>query len=451
MNNKLVNKLADFLQLEREFRAAESAQSLAFIATNLSSKLLSYTSALLLANNNAAQAAATNTLHASFKVQSVSGTSSFDADAPALRYVSDALNVEQSLQTADAAIELTLNTESDGPSYLLCCPLRCQGAYLGVLALRREHAWLEHEIALANQLAQPLAHAMLVFHQQAQCRRPSLLQWLQKGLQRSRLRWALPALLLLALLPVRQSVIADGQVVAKKPAVIAAGLNGVVKEVLVEPNQQVQSGDLLLRLDPTELVHRRSRVQQELALAAERLRKAEQQAFAVQQGKEVFAELRAEVELKNIELGYVQQLIERLEIRASADGVVLFSSAKDWQGRAVSTGEKVMELADAHDQQFEIWLAVADAIKLEPGAQVKFFPDAFPLRALAGAIQSVGYFASHNSDDVLAYRVTAKVDTLDERVRLGMQGTARLYGDRVILGYYLLRKPLSTLRQTLGL
>ncbi len=447
MNNKLVNKLAEFLQLEREFRGAESSQSLAFMATNLSSKLLSYTSALLLTNSNAAQA----DLPARFAVLSVSGTSAFDADAPALRFVSEALNTQQSLQTADRAKELTLAPEAGDACRLLCCPLRSHGVYLGVLALRREHAWLEHEIALANQLAQPLAHAMLMFYQREQCQRPSLLQWLQQGLKRSRLRWALPALLLLALLPVRQSVIADGQIVAKRPAVIAAGLHGVIKEVLVEPNQQVRSGDLLLRLDPTELTHRRTRVRQELALASERLRKAEQQAFAVRKDKHVFAELRAAVELKNIELDYVDQLAARLEIRAPGDGVVLFSSAKDWQGRAVATGEKIMELADAHDQQFEIWLAVADAIKLEQGALIKFFPDAFPLRAVAGAIQSVGYFASRSSDDVLAYRVTANVAALDEQVRLGMHGTARLYGDRVILAYYLLRKPISSLRQTLGI
>ena len=38
----------------------------------------------------------------------------------------------------------------------------------------------------------------------------------------------------------------------------------------------------------------------------------------------------------------------------------------------------------------------------------------------------------------------------DATVRIGLRGTAKIYGDRVLLGYYLFRRPLATLRGWTG-
>lgn len=457
MSEKLVNKLGDFLNLEREFRSAANRQALGFAACNLSRNLLKFNTAVLFRSDYDAGSAEEHTV--SYRVQAVSGTSSFDEDAPLLR----ALRLE--LDRADDSGKTAMNSRTvftrasdlagDGEQVdLLFCPLWFRQKLLGVLVLIKAQPWLEQECGLATQVQQALAHATYVFAQEEQSRRPSMVEWTWGALQKTRLRWVLAAALVLALLPVRQSVIADGQVVARTPDVIASGLNAVVRDVLVSPNQMVRKGDLLLTFDPTEHVHERSQIVQQLALAEEQLRKAEQQSFAMLQGQidgtAVFAKLRSEVELKQIELEYIDTLMERLEVRAPADGIVMFSSARDWLGRSVATGEKIMELADADDRQFEIWLDASDAISLNSGGDVKFFPDAFPLSAMAGAVDSVGFYANKQLDDRMAYRITASVNDDDEKVRLGMQGTARLYGDRVLLGYYLLRKPLSSVRQLVG-
>jgi len=43
------------------------------------------------------------------------------------------------------------------------------------------------------------------------------------------------------------------------------------------------------------------------------------------------------------------------------------------------------------------------------------------------------------------------IDDGDEQQRrLGLHGTAKLYGGRVVLGYYLLRRPIATARAWLG-
>jgi hypothetical protein len=51
---------------------------------------------------------------------------------------------------------------------------------------------------------------------------------------------------------------------------------------------------------------------------------------------------------------------------------------------------------------------------------------------------------------VVAYRLLASIEGAPEHARLGLHGTAKLYGGRVLLGYYLLRRPLATLRAWSG-
>ena len=43
-----------------------------------------------------------------------------------------------------------------------------------------------------------------------------------------------------------------------------------------------------------------------------------------------------------------------------------------------------------------------------------------------------------------------QADSTANKVRLGLHGTAKVYGEEVSLGYYLLRRPLSALRAWTG-
>jgi len=439
MHDKLVNKLTDFIQFEREIRSASSLNSLGFTACNYLRRLVDYDVALLLLENAGKQ-----------KVNVVSGVSDFDSRSPLVSACEHLCNHSE-IQLNNVVVHIGDTLPGELRQRFNDIQIQ-QLATVGMngrkatLVLVREAPWQKHELQLLQQVGEVLAHAINAFS--AKQRKPRL-SWLSPGL-RPNWRWAVCALALLSVIPVPQSIIADAEVTARTPDVVAAGLNGVIEEILVRPNERISKNQLLLRFDDTDLKHREITLQQELVLALEQLRKAKQHSLnTAVEGRE-FAELESQIELKKLELEYVSDSMSRLELRANTDGVVLFSRKQDWMGRSVATGEKIMEIAASDDNQFEIWVAANDAIDLSEGGQIKFFPDAKPLEAVTGLVDSVGFFASRSDTDELAFRVVADPADNKETLRLGMKGTARLYGDKVSIAYQVLRKPISAIRKNVG-
>jgi len=444
--SELVQKLANFMQFERDLRSAQTLEAFGFVVCNSVKKLVSFDSALLLVN----QASDVRTTQS---VTTVSGVSQFDTQAPLVK-LSQLLVNSSELDIQDTELHRVNHLPEQFSEQLAQVQLQELVTVVLIpgritLVFIRQNNWRAKELQLLQQIAEPAGHAarpLIDIHKRN--------KFALSRLYSKRAWWAgLVMMILLAFLPVQQSVIATGEISAKAPAIVASGLNGVIKDILVAPNESVTAGQTLVRYDDTDLSLQQNTLREELSLARERLRKARQQNLTngrTDQNNR-FADLQTQVELKTIELAFIEKMMSRLEIKAASNGVALFSRAEDWVGRSVVTGEKIMEIADSSDQQFEIWVAASDAIDLPVGSLVKFFPDAFPLRSLKGSIESTSFYATQITPETLAYRVLAKLEKQDERVRLGMKGTFRLYGDRVSLGYYLFRKPLSAIRRSVGI
>lgn len=443
--SRLVEKLGTFIQFERDARDSKSTDALAFVACNRIRSLVKYDSALFL----------TAGINGRQRVEYVSGVSSFDPQAPLVVFAERLVNSSDvSLQdtAVHSAVRLPQQFEQDLYDIQLDEVVTATlVAGKSTMVFVRQEPWQLPELQLIQQTAEVTGHAFSALQQNPE----SSVSRLLFGGWRSASRVAVVAAVLCAFIPVRQSVIAAGQITAKSPTVVTSGLNGVVRDVMVSPNEVVTKGQLLVKFDDTELRLQKNTLMEELSLAREHLRKAQQQSLSGADSNSTsrnrFSQLQSRIELKSLELAYIEDMMNRLDVRARSNGVAVFSRTQDWIGRSVVTGEKIMEIADASDQQFEIWVAANDAIDLPAGGAVKFFPDAFPLNSVKGSVESVSYFASTSDKDTLAYRVLASVAQTNSQVRLGMKGTVRLYGDRVALAYYLFRKPLSAIRKTVGL
>ena len=255
----------------------------------------------------------------------------------------------------------------------------------------------------------------------------------------------------LFLLPVRQTALAPAEVVALDATVVASPLDGVVKKLHVRPNQAVRKGEILLSLDDTTLQNRLEVAIKGVAVADAELNAASQRSFDNAQSRNDIALLTGRAQERRAELAAIRAQLARVELSAPRDGVAVFGDPNDWLGKPVVTGERIMLLADPATPAILIHLPVADAISLELGAPVKFYLSAHPLSSIEGRVYETSYQAITTPDGIAAYRLRATIDGTAPDARLGLRGTAKIYGGWVVLGYYLLRRPLAMLRAWSGI
>lgn len=279
-------------------------------------------------------------------------------------------------------------------------------------------------------------------------RKPLAARWL--GRTPRRLLWL--ALLGVLCLPVRQTALAPAEVIALDAEAVAAPLDGVMKAIHVRPNHPVKAGEPLFSLDDTTLRNRLEVAQKSVAVADAELQAATQKAFDNIQSKGDLALLSGRANEKRAELAAVRTQLARIDVSAPRDGVAVFGDPDDWLGRPVATGERIMLLANPGKLGVLVHLPVADAIALEAGARVKLFLTVRPLSPLEAAVSETSYQAVLSPDGVASYRLRATfAETQDQaQARIGLRGTAKIFGEQVLLGYYLLRRPLATVREWMG-
>jgi hypothetical protein len=447
--NELENQLlglSTLLQLEREARAASTEQELGFVMVNETRQLLEYHQAVLWGRG----------VGCDVKVLTASGVAMVERNAPFVVWLQNCL----SDTLRQDSIGVSRLTDSDVPEryrsgwrewtsgQVLLCPLRDrQGVFLGGLWFSRSQPWSDAEVALVERVGEAYAHAWSAL---VAGRRQGWRNW-RKKLASRKVRLALVLLFVAAMfLPVRQSALAPAEVIARDPVVVAAPIDGILEQMHVRPNAGVAVGDLLFSMDDTVLRNRHQVATKALAVAKADYLRASQKAFSDEVSKGEVALLRAEVERKSAEVTYTADLLQRVHVRAARAGTAVYNDPNDWVGRPLETGVKVLSLADPHDTELKIWLPVEDAINLEQGAEISLFLNTDPASPVAASLKQTSYQAEVTEAGVLAFPLLGRF-SVTPAPRLGLTGTAKLYGTEVRLFYYLMRRPIAALRRIFGL
>jgi hypothetical protein len=333
-------------------------------------------------------------------------------------------------------------------AYVLPLPAPRGGRKLAILALALEEAPTELQQELLQRAVATLGHAWAGLAGQSgkAPRRGGWRRWAP---------WLAAALACLCLLlPVRLSVLAPAEVIALDAVAVTAPMDGVVKSFAVRPNQEVARDALLFTLDDTTLRNRREVAGKQLQVARADAHAAAQKAFASETSRGELAALNGRVAAREAEVAWLDEQVERIEVRAPAHGVVVFGDVNDWIGKPLVTGERVALLADPQDAGVLIWLPVADAIDIEPGAEVRLFLQVAPLEPLVARLSETSYQSVMAPDGVASYRLRARFESSGagqrQLARIGLKGTAKIYGGKAPLGYYLFRRPLTSLREWTG-
>jgi len=346
----------------------------------------------------------------------------------------------------DLPIALQQEWTSWFPSYGLVVPLASpRGQLVGLLLLVRDTLWTDSECTLLSMLSDAYGHAW-----QALAIKPTLFTKLVVSRNKTAI---IVSVLLIALcfIPVRQSAIAPAEVIARNPHIVRSGVEGVIKEFQVQPNQAVKKGEPLLLLDDARIANQLEIAKKAMDTAESEYRQASQQALFDSKSKLRLVSLRGQVDQHSAEVEYYKTLKERIVIRAPRDGIVIFDSVNDWIGRPVALGERIMMVADPVDVELEIQLPVADAIYLQEGNEVRLFLNVSAHKSALANLRFLSYQAATNPAGVFAYRLVANFSDSDNLPRIGLKGSAKLYGEPTTFAAYLLRRPYFAVRQYLGL
>ncbi len=423
--------------------AADSLNALAFSMANDAYSLLQYHQALVLALQGE-----------QVELLCVSGLAKPAEDSPYLvwlkragQWLNQQLDGNQPAWLARAELDPPVDI-SDGwaewwPAGLWCVPLHDRdGQRLGLVLFLLDTPPAAPLPELLGSLWQTWSYCW-----QALSSKRRLPRW---NASRSKLLIGLGVVLLLLLIPVRQTVLAPAEIVSREAQIISSPIDGVIKQMHVRPNQQVNTGSLLFTLDETTLRNRAEVLSKGVAVADAELLAASQRAFDNLQSKGELTLLNGRAQQSRAELAAVKAQLARTQVHAPKAGIAVYSDPNDWLGKPVSTGERILQVADPGQPAMRIQLAVADAIALEPGAKVTLFLTAYPLTPLHGEVLETSYQAHPSDEGVSSYRLLASIEGDPENARLGLHGTAKLYGQRVLLGYYLLRRPLAAVRAWTG-
>lgn len=234
---------------------------------------------------------------------------------------------------------------------------------------------------------------------------------------------------------VRRTVQLPGSVVSRKEGVVASEAAGLVVEMAVQPGDRVQTGDVLVRL-------RERYYRLQLAAAEARLREAEaRRALAesnLRRAKELFddevisqGELddasseftawAARIDQTNAEIDQIKDSIERSQVQAPYDGVVVAKRTE--LGQWIELGAPVVELVALNELQVRVEVPERYFDSLKRGGKIDVGFEALGGQTIVGDVESIVPRADPQSR---TFPVKIAIRDPAGRVGVGMLATVAL-------------------------
>ncbi len=441
-----VEGLATLLVLDDEIRRLTNLREFAFFSVNETHRLIPYHTAYLWQKKE----------FIGTHLIMQSGAAELDINAPANLWIKELISftLEKSSEknkihaidpTKNEIDELKSDWPENLPTHLLWCPFLDKNKKItGGLIFFREENFTPPEIKMLSWLISSYQYAWTSLN------RPGHISTLQKLKSKPYLIGLGFILLIIILFPVHLTVLGTATVIPLNPVLINAPMQGIIKTIWVNPGDKITKGQVLLSMDKSDLQANVDVDEKNLLLTKTKLRAVINETFTNKGSHEDEPILQSQVAIDQANIDYTNNLLQRADVKSPIDGIVIFDNKEDWLGQPVRTGERILVVADPKYVALKITIPVSENILLEKGDNGEFFTYG-ALNPIPVKITILGYNAIFMPNKILSYQLKAKFVDLSEAPQIGTQGTVKLYGKHVPFIYYLLRRPLQTMRITLGL
>lgn len=247
-------------------------------------------------------------------------------------------------------------------------------------------------------------------------------------------------LAILAVWPVAYRVKAECELQAVVRRTVSSPFDAILLGSRVEPGQQVAAGQVLAELDGREIQFRLADV---LADQARAIKKADTALSAGKVAEQQMAKLEAEGKAQEAAVLKYQQ--DHLEIRAPIDGLILRGDLERAQGAALRMGDTLFEVGPLDKIRIDLAVPESELAMVRVGMLLKVKLTADVGRELQAEVKKIAP-RSELRDGENVFVAEAVVANEDGRLRPGMKGKVKVYGDRRPLIWTVTRRAWNYLR-----
>jgi RND family efflux transporter MFP subunit len=240
---------------------------------------------------------------------------------------------------------------------------------------------------------------------------------------------------ILTFVPWNMKVMGDVTVLPQQRTPVISEVEGIVKTVNFREGAKVTKGSVISQLqdDNYRLALNDQRMRRDVLL-----KQISRSQSALDSSS--LSTQKIQLEQAQREIQYYQQLLDRTQLKAPVDGILITPRIEERIGSFLRKGEPFCELANMQRTRAEVNVREGDVGYLEMGQKIRLKMNAFPTKKFYGTVTLLGAQMAPHSD-TSTYRIEAQIDNADLLLKSGMVGKAKVEVGYRSIGYVLLRKP----------
>ena len=313
--------LSQFIEFEQECRESKTIDDLGYIAVNRLQNLFGFTQAYFWKKNMVTGKITIR--HASF-------VDKVNDDTALVAWIKELIKTYR-LQDQDNTLFDKRNTkitwDESVAEFGLSIPLISPNKHFHYgLLFFGQREWSEETMSLSKLIQSHLTLCLQKLKPYKQTGMASI----RKRFTKKQFFLGFIVLILIFLIPVRLTMVAEADIMPMEPYIVSAQVNSTIQSIRVNPNQPVKKNELLVELDATEFITNAELAEQQQVTIAEKLRKTHQASFEDEKNKMQLALLRLELSKAKTEYQFANALLGRTKIYAPGSGIAIFNNKTDW-------------------------------------------------------------------------------------------------------------------------
>lgn len=237
-------------------------------------------------------------------------------------------------------------------------------------------------------------------------------------------------------LPIPSDITTNIEIVPEHRSQVTIQHGGVVKTVWFKEGDLVKKGQLLLEIDPSELLLERAKIQKDKQIADSDLRLQESM------GNAAATHLaRLALEKLDNQLMAIEYKLESALVVAPSSGRVLLPDPDDLLDKQLTEGEVITELAIGDRKSVHLLIEEDDVLHVRPGHEASLILQMHPGETIEGKIQAISQikFEEEEAEEeyYIGYMKSEELNHLPA-VKFGMTGVAKVHsGEQSIYKLYI--------------